>query len=148
MNPSANTPAATQKQWMLLFIAWAISLAATAGALFIGEVMGKMPCVLCWYQRIAMFPLVIVLGAALLKPERGLVLSGLALALCGWLVAGYHTLLYRRWIEPAVTPCGEGPSCTQAVLEIPGLPDLPMLSWLSFSAIVISLLLTLKKRSS
>jgi disulfide bond formation protein DsbB len=53
---SAGTP---------LFLAWLVALAATAGALFLGEVMGKTPCVLCWYQRIAMFPLVLVLGVGL-----------------------------------------------------------------------------------
>ena len=145
MAPTATPATASQKEWLLLFVAWAISLVATASALFIGEVMGKMPCVLCWYQRIAMFPLVVVLGVGLLKHDRGMVLSGLVLAVAGWLVAGYHTMLYWRWIEPAVTPCGEGPSCTQAVLEVMGFLDLPMLSWLSFSAIVASLLFTLKR---
>ena len=52
--------------WPPLFVAWLIALLATAGALFLGEVMGMVPCVLCWYQRIAMFPLVLVLGLGLL----------------------------------------------------------------------------------
>ena len=51
--------------WTPLFLAWLLALVATAGALFLGEVMGKTPCVLCWYQRIAMFPLVLVLGMGL-----------------------------------------------------------------------------------
>ena len=51
--------------WTPLFLAWLLALVATAGALFLGEVMGKTPCVLCWYQRIAMFPLVLVLGIGL-----------------------------------------------------------------------------------
>ena len=44
--------------------AWLIALVSTLGALFLGEVMGRTPCVLCWYQRIAMFPLAVVLGIA------------------------------------------------------------------------------------
>ena len=51
--------------WTPLFLAWLLALLATSGALFLGEVMGKTPCVLCWYQRIAMFPLVLVLGLGL-----------------------------------------------------------------------------------
>ncbi|WP_288254060.1 disulfide bond formation protein B [uncultured Hydrogenophaga sp.] len=50
--------------WAWLFAAWGVALAATLGALFIGEIMGMTPCLLCWYQRIFMFPLAIVLGIA------------------------------------------------------------------------------------
>ena len=50
---------------LLLTTAFLIALAATLGALFIGEVLGQMPCTLCWYQRIAMFPLVPILGLSL-----------------------------------------------------------------------------------
>lgn len=49
--------------------AWLLSVVATAGALFIGEVMGMTPCVLCWYQRIAMFPLAVILGVACYREE-------------------------------------------------------------------------------
>ena len=52
-----------------LFLAWLVALLATAGALFLGEVMGKTPCALCWYQRIAMFPLALILGVGLLEPD-------------------------------------------------------------------------------
>ena len=45
-----------------LTLAFLIARATTLSALFIGEVLGKMPCTLCWYQRIAMFPLVVILG--------------------------------------------------------------------------------------
>lgn len=135
--------------WYLIFAAWLVSLGATLGALFIGEVMGMMPCVLCWYQRIAMFPLVLTLGAALMgsaKPgefRRLILVSGL-LALLGWCVATYHTMLYWDWITPAVTPCGSGPSCKQQNLQLLGFLDIPMLSWLAFSAILILLPLSMK----
>ena len=54
----------TSHQTNALYLAWLIALTATVGALFIGEVMGRTPCVLCWYQRIAMFPLALILGLA------------------------------------------------------------------------------------
>ena len=57
---------APQAGWALLYGAWAIALAASLGALFIGEVLGQEPCNLCWYQRIAMFPLALILGLACL----------------------------------------------------------------------------------
>lgn len=138
--------------WALVFAAWLISLIATLGALFIGEVMGMMPCVLCWYQRIAMFPLPLILGVALIgsvKPSqwRPLILVAVILALIGWCIATYHTLLYWDWITPAVTPCGSGPSCKQQNLQLLGFLDIPMLSWLAFSAILLLLPFSLKDSS-
>lgn len=128
----------------LMLIAWLVSLVATAAALFIGEVMGRVPCVLCWYQRIAMFPLVVVLGAGVLRQDHAMVLPALVLAAAGWFVAGYHTLLYWGWIDPAITPCGSGPSCKQAVLQVLGAFDLPFVSWLAFTVIVLALAVSLK----
>jgi thiol-disulfide isomerase/thioredoxin len=59
-----------KRNWNLLVLAWLIAAAATASALFIGEVMGMAPCVLCWYQRIFMFPLAVVLGMACYSDDR------------------------------------------------------------------------------
>ena len=61
---SGSTMQNTSHQTNALYLAWLIALTATLGALFIGEVMGRTPCVLCWYQRIAMFPLALILGLA------------------------------------------------------------------------------------
>ncbi len=84
--------------WTLLLGAWLASLAGTLGSLFFSEVMLLQPCLLCWYQRIAMFPLVLVLGIGLYREDAGSVLHGLGLAAAGWAVAGYHFLLYTGWI--------------------------------------------------
>jgi disulfide bond formation protein DsbB len=145
MAPHPLAPASiSPRAWPLLFAAWLVSLLATSAALFIGEVMGMMPCVLCWYQRIAMFPLVLLLGMALVQQQRALVLPSLLLCLMGWVIASYHTALYWGWIDPTLAPCGAGPSCTQQVLQILGAVDLPMLSWLTFTAIAVLLFLSLK----
>ena len=140
----STQPSRSPGLWSLVFFSWLLALIATASALFIGEVMGMMPCVLCWYQRIAMFPLVLFLGAALLQQQRALILPSLLLSFTGWVIASYHTALYWGWIDPTLAPCGDGPSCTQQVLQIFGALDLPMLSWLAFMAISFLLLLSLK----
>jgi disulfide bond formation protein DsbB len=142
--PFSSTQELTERGWALLFLAWLISTVATAGALFIGEVMGMMPCVLCWYQRIAMFPLALFLGFALLERRRAFILPCLLLSLGGLCIASYHTALYWNWLDPTVTPCGDGPSCKQQVLQIFGAVDLPMLSWLAFAAISLLLVWTWK----
>ena len=68
------------------------ALGATLGAIFIGEVMGQTPCLLCWWQRVFMFPLAIVLGVGVLKPDSGTFRYGLPLSLLGAGVAAYHSL--------------------------------------------------------
>ena len=65
-----STTSVQDKSWLWVFLAWLVALTATLGALFLGEVMGVLPCVLCWYQRIAMFPLVIILAVGLMPFEE------------------------------------------------------------------------------
>ena len=91
-----NTDTRQQKQWVLVFLAWLIALAATLGALFLGEVMGRTPCLLCWYQRIAMFPLVVVLGVGLLPFDPRGARYALPLALVGGMIALYHCVVADR----------------------------------------------------
>lgn len=92
MNPAGLS----QRQWQCLLLAWLVALASTLGALFFSEVMQFEPCVLCWYQRIAMFPLVFVLGASAYTDDAGGVKYALPLALAGWAAALYHMPFIRR----------------------------------------------------
>ena len=85
--------------------AWFVALASTLGALFIGEVMGQMPCVTCWYQRIAMFPIVIILGVGLLRDDDSAWIYAMPLALTGGAIALWHSLLYAEIIPKPIVPC-------------------------------------------
>ena len=125
------------KMSLWLFAAWLVSLAATLGALFIGEVLGQTPCVLCWYQRIAMFPLAWILGAAFLTHDRRVGRYALPFAVIGGVIALWHSLLYAGIVKEALVPCQKnGPSCTDsAMLTVGGLP-IPYLSFLCFAAII------------
>ena len=69
--------------WAWLSAAWAVALVSTFAALFIGEVMGMTPCQLCWYQRILMFPLAVILGMAAFGNDRRGAIYALPLALGG-----------------------------------------------------------------
>ena len=116
-----------------LFAAWLVSFCATLGALFIGEVLGQMPCTLCWYQRIAMFPLALVLGIACLNEDTSARRYALPLALAGGAVALWHSLLYVGVIDAPLVPCSaDGPSCTGASMTIFGVIPLPFISLISF----------------
>jgi disulfide bond formation protein DsbB len=137
----------TTPTWFPLFLATAVALLATAVALFLGEVMGMVPCTLCWYQRIAMFPLALILGLACLANDRRGAVYGLVLAWPGLLVAAYHTLLIAGFVPQAWVPCGAGPSCLKQDLALFGGLQLPWLSLLAFALIVGFLTLHLKKTS-
>lgn len=122
-----------------LFLAWLIALVATAGALFLGEVMGQTPCLLCWYQRIAMFPLVLVLGVGVLDGDERSARYALPLAAAGWCVALYHCLLFWGLVSEDFVPCRQGISCADADLQLAGIVPIPLLSLVAFSAILVLL---------
>lgn len=137
-----------KQRWFWIMAAWGISLVATLGALFIGEVMGMTPCLLCWYQRILMFPLALILGMAAFAEDRRGAVYAMPLALGGAAMAGYHVALVAGWVPKWWVPCGIGPSCSEQRLEILGGIPIPWLSLASFSAIVILLFVYLRKTRS
>ncbi len=141
--PTTSLP--NHSRWGFLFAAWAIALAATSGALFIGEVMGQAPCNLCWFQRAFMFPLAIVLGVACFRDDGGAWRYGLPLATIGGGIAAYHALLYADIIPKAIEPCGRGPSCSSSDMTVFGAVPIPFLSVFAFAAIALLLILTRTK---
>lgn len=133
--------------WTILFSTWVLVSVSTLGSLFFSHVMGFAPCVLCWYQRICLFPLVIILAAGLFPFDKRVVKYALPLAIAGWLTAFYHTLLYSKIIPESIKPCSRGVSCTEKYVELFGFLTIPMLSLIAFST-VIALLLIVKRRKS
>ncbi len=131
--------------WTPLFLAWLTALVATAGALFLGEVMGKTPCVLCWYPRIAMFPLVLVLGIGLFTSDERSARYGLPLAGVGWGIAAYHLLVFWGVVSEGLVPCGKGGSCADADVQVAGVVPIPLLSLAAFTAIVVALLVVRRR---
>lgn len=122
-----------------LFLAWLVALTATAGALFLGEVMGKTPCLLCWYQRIAMFPLVLVLGLGVFDGDARSARYAMPLAAAGWGLALYHCLLFWGLVSEESSPCRQGVSCADADLQVAGVVPIPLLSLIAFSATLVLL---------
>ena len=121
--------------WSLVFAAWLIAALSTLGALFMSEVMGFAPCVLCWYQRIFMFPLVFVLALGLFPFDPKVVRYALPLAMAGLLVAGFHLLLTAGYIPESMTPCRQGIPCATVQVEWFGFVTIPLLSAVAFLAI-------------
>jgi disulfide bond formation protein DsbB len=136
--PARPTPTA----WLLVFSAWLLATVATLGALFFGEVMLLPPCVLCWYQRIFMFPLVLILPLGLLPFDHKVVRYALALAVPGALIATFHLLLVAGVIPEAIQPCSQGVPCSTTVIEWFGFITIPLLSAAAFFTILALLLAT------
>lgn len=135
-------------RWLYLFIAWIVAVAASLGALFIGEVVGQAPCSLCWHQRAFMFPLAVLLAVASFRSDAGAWFYALPLAAIGAAVAGFHSLLYAGLIPEGIQPCSQGPSCASADMIILGMLPLPYLSLAAFVAIAIALLGSRPKAAS
>jgi len=133
--------------WALIFGAWLVASVSTLGALFFGEVMHLPPCVLCWYQRICMFPLVLILPIGLFPFDRKVVHYALPLAVLGWLFAVFHMLLIAGVIPESIKPCTQGVPCSEKVIEWFGFVTIPLLSVVAFSTI-IALLIVAHFRSS
>ncbi|MEW6713662.1 MAG: disulfide bond formation protein B [Nitrospirota bacterium] len=137
----------TNSNWNILFICWLIASISALGSLFFSEIMKFAPCVLCWYQRISLFPLVLIFSMGLFSFDKSVVKYALPLALAGWLIAFYHNLLYTGIIPESAQPCSKGVSCTEDYIKLFGIFTIPMLSLMAFSAIVV-LLFMLKRRLS
>src|SRR3712207_314744 len=94
----------------LPYVAWAVALVSTVGSLFFSEVMGLPPCVLCWYQRVAVYPLILIIGTGIVMRDGRMKFYALPLCVAGLAVSVYHNLIYYGVIPEALTPCSQGAS--------------------------------------
>jgi disulfide bond formation protein DsbB len=124
----------------LIFSCWLIATASTLGSLFFSEVMGLVPCVLCWYQRIFIFPLAIILFVAQYPLDLKVVRYALPIAVIGLLFTIYHSLLFFGFIPENMQPCSQGVSCADDSMVLFNFLPIPLLSLVAFSAIIILLL--------
>jgi len=122
-----------------MFMVWLLSLISSMGSLFFSEVMGLPPCLLCWYQRICMYPLVFIFFVALFPFDKSVLKFSFPLAFMGFLIATYHNLLYYKILPKSASPCSQGISCTTVQLEWLGFITIPLLSLLGFSLILFVL---------
>lgn len=143
-----NTEIGTAKQTsssneVLPYAAWLLALLSAAGSLFFSEVMDLAPCVLCWYQRIAMYPLVLIIGIGIVSKDLRWKVYALPFALIGLALAVYHNLVYYGVIPESLTPCTQGVSCSERQIEWFGFVTIPLMGLMSF--LLISFLIFIYK---
>lgn len=124
-----------------LYVIFIISLMATLLSLYFSEVQGFVPCVLCWYQRILMYPMVILSLVAILYKDPKVYRYILPLSFIGTLIAIFHNLLYWKIIPEKLSPCLNGISCTAKQLQLYGFITIPLLSLISFVLITVLLVI-------
>jgi|tagenome__1003787_1003787.scaffolds.fasta_scaffold20787311_2 disulfide bond formation protein DsbB len=124
-----------------LWIAWVIALVATLGSLYFSEIAHFEPCRLCWFQRICMYPLAVLLfGMALRRDARNALLYALPLPVIGAGVSTYHEyIVYHPEAETA--GCKQGVSCAVVWIEKFGYVQIPTLALTAFLAIAALLAL-------
>jgi disulfide bond formation protein DsbB len=104
-------------------------------------VMNLPPCVLCWYQRIAMYPLVLIIGIGISANDLRMKNDALPLCLVGLAISIYHNLFYYGLIPDSITPCTEGISCTSRQIEWLGFITIPLMALTAFLLIATCLFL-------
>lgn len=130
-----------------IFIGFIVALLATLGSLIYSDVIGYEPCKLCWYQRIFMYPLVLIFGMALWKKHEWIKPYGILLSGIGALIAAFHYLGQIGW-NPFGLEClaiGYSASCAKNfVLEF-GYITIPLMAFSAFTLIALSLWYSMKK---
>ncbi|UFU00502.1 disulfide oxidoreductase [Radiobacillus kanasensis] len=138
------------KKETILFLVWAQSVIATLGSLFFSEIMHFIPCELCWYQRILMYPLVVIYGYAVFKKDIQFALPGLIMSGIGVLVSSYHYTLQKvPTLQQAGESCGIIP-CTTEYINVFGFITIPFLALVAFLIIFflhVTLLVQQRRRN-
>lgn len=118
-----------------LTMAWLVATTATAGSLYISEVIGYQPCRLCWYQRFAMYPLVVIIGVAAIARRRSLAVSGAVLAVIGGGISTYHVLI-QRFPSLEGSSCAAELPCNAIWIEEFGFLTIPTMALIGFITII------------
>lgn len=115
-----------------LYIGLVISLSGLLGSLYFSEIMGLAPCLLCWYQRIALYPLVAIFAVGIAKRDNQAWSYAGPLIVAGGLLAAYHVAMVQGLISEPLVSCSLGVSCAQITWNLFGFITIPFLSLLAF----------------
>lgn len=120
-----------------LHMSWIIAVVAMLGSLYFSEVMNYLPCKLCWYQRILMYPLVIILSIAAVRKDTKQVIYILPLSVWGMGISLYHYLMQKTsFFKEAATSCGPIP-CDVDYINWMGFITIPFLALIAFTLITV-----------
>ncbi|MDO8530248.1 MAG: disulfide bond formation protein B [bacterium] len=127
-----------------ILLAFLVALVSTAASLFYSNVVGFAPCDLCWFQRIFMYPLVILFGVALIKKDSRVVMYTLPTAIVGGIISLYQNYIYysNGGLNAICQFTGLGVSCTKRYVFEFGYVTIPVMALTAFALIITLLLLS------
>ncbi len=122
-----------------VWLAWLVALVATIGSLVYSEVIHFVPCRLCWFQRIFMYPLSIILGVGAWRRDLAVRFYGIPLALIGLAISIWHYLIqvFPAWEGGACDPINP---CSARYVEVFGFVSIPFMAGAGFTLIAVLLL--------
>ncbi|CAN7234436.1 MULTISPECIES: disulfide oxidoreductase [Bacillaceae] len=129
-----------------LYGAWVVSIIATLGSLYFSEIRGFIPCELCWFQRIFMYPLTLILGVATFQNDSGLRKIILPMSIVGGTISILHYLEQKVEGFGGIKPCASGVPCNAEYINWLGFITIPFLALTAFVFITIFTLLSANKR--
>ncbi|MGL4611501.1 MAG: disulfide oxidoreductase [Trueperaceae bacterium] len=123
-----------------LYLAWLIAVVAMSGSLYYSEVRAFVPCSLCWFQRICMYPLVVLLGIASFRQDKTIIPYALPLSILGGFIAAWH-IVEENMPGLAIPMCNVGVPCSVKYVNYLGFITIPTLALTAFTLITVILLL-------
>lgn len=143
-----NEKTKSDKRGILLYGAWFVSLIATLGSLYFSEIKGFIPCDLCWYQRIAMYPLVLILGIATFRNDVKVFIYVLPLTLLGGSISILHYLEQKVPGFGGIKPCVSGIPCSSEYINWMGFVTIPFLALIAFILISVMMMVLIVKNKN
>lgn len=125
-------------------LAWVVSAVAMAGSLYFSESANFTPCIFCWYQRIAMYPLVLILGIAAIRGDTAARIYAMPLAAIGLLLSIYHVQL-QAFPDQSSISCQKEAPCTAQWVDAMGYLSIPGFAGTAFAAILVLLGMTWRR---
>lgn len=120
-----------------LYAAWVLALVSLVGSLYFSEVAGITPCTLCWYQRIFIYPLVVIIGVGIIRRDKAVSAYVMPLSIIGAIIALYHNLLVWNIVSERLVPCTIGVSCVTQTFAVLSFVTIPLLSLIAFLLITV-----------
>lgn len=133
----------TPRLRLFYYLALLITLASLLGSLYFSEILHFPPCFLCWWQRVFLYPLVLLIPVAIFRRDRSLPFYVLPLLFVGGLISIYHNLLQWGVIKENFLPCTFGVSCTSQYVTYFGFLTIPLLALGAFVSLAVLMLLAL-----
>ncbi|MFD1040272.1 disulfide oxidoreductase [Virgibacillus byunsanensis] len=136
------------KNQIYLYLAWLVAIIATLGSLYFSEIKEFIPCELCWYQRILMYPLALIIGIATFKNDVATKKYILPITIIGWFISLFHYLEQKVPGFAKIKPCADGVPCSAEYINWFGFITIPFLALIGFTFITVLMLLIKSQKSN